>query len=183
MQQPRIRPAGIVVLVVLEVIGSVIALIGGIGVIVLSTFIGSFIGQMPEELPGELPSEIPLTSIASLASGIIIILGAILIILALIGLLVAWGLWTGRGWAWTVAFIFAILGIIVGLVNLVGSAFGLIPIVINGAIAYYLWRPHVKAYFGKGAPPLTGRIYCPNCGAENEMDARFCRSCGAQLIR
>jgi len=80
-------------------------------------------------------------------TGIIIGMGGV--ILALIGtvnFVIAYGYWNGRGWAWIVGLAFAALGIIIGLITLPG---GLIRIVLDVLIIYYLTRPHVKIFFGK----------------------------------
>ena len=65
-------------------------------------------------------------------------LGGLFILIGLVELLLAWGLYTGKNWARIVAIIFAILGLLA------------IPIgtIISIIILYYLTRPHVKAFFG-----------------------------------
>lgn len=75
--------------------------------------------------------------------------GGLLLILALVGFVLAYGFWTGKGWAWILGIIFSIIGIIIGLVSIIGNPSSVIGIIINGLILYYLTRPHVKAWFGK----------------------------------
>ena len=93
-------------------------------------------GQAPIPPPG-----VPMVS-QSLLGGIGIAIGAVFLALAIVSFVVAYGLLKGRGWAWTVTVILSIISII-----------------ISGIILYYLYRPHVKAYFGKGvsrsSPPAT----------------------------
>ncbi len=76
---------------------------------------------------------------------------------ALVGLLqlaVSIGFFSGRGWAWT-------LGIILSIGSALFISFQFIfsfpyaGFIINLPILYYLTRPHVKAYFGKGLLPPT----------------------------
>lgn len=83
--------------------------------------------------------------------GIGLIVAAISAIIGIIYLLIAWGLWTGQGWAWTVMLIFTILSLIVSIIALIAIV-GIVPLIINIIILYYLTRPHVKAFFGKGPP-------------------------------
>ena len=88
----------------------------------------------------------------------------------------SYGLLKGKGWAWTITIILIIIGIAIQIVStsvgsvctassslhntnnatsgIVGSIIG---IAINIVILYYLYRPHVKAYFGKAQqqPPTT----------------------------
>jgi hypothetical protein len=82
---------------------------------------------------------------------IVLVITIFLLILGLISFLLAYGLWTGKGWAWTLTFIFSIIGMLLGLVSL---PFGIIIILIDVLILYYLTRPHVKAFFGKAPPPI-----------------------------
>jgi uncharacterized membrane protein (DUF2068 family) len=59
----------------------------------------------------------------------------------------AYGLWNGKRWAWTITLIISGIGIILGIASIaVGNVF---QIIINGVIIYYLYRPNVKAFFGK----------------------------------
>jgi len=85
-------------------------------------------------------------------TGIAIIVAAVAAIIGLIYLLIAWGLWTGQGWAWTVTLIFTILSLIGSIIALIALV-GIVPLVIDIIILYYLTRPHVKAFFGKGPAP------------------------------
>lgn len=82
--------------------------------------------------------------------GLLATLGGLLIILGLASFAVAWGLWTGKGWAWTVSLVLAALSV---LLNIVGIARGdytdIIGIIIPLIIVYYLTRPHVKVFYGK----------------------------------
>ena len=80
----------------------------------------------------------------------------------------AYGLWKGKGWAWIISIIVLFIGIAVDIIsvsitstgilsntgsNLLGdNASGIVSLAINAFIIYYLYRPHVKAYFGKTTP-------------------------------
>ena len=78
-------------------------------------------------------------------------MGAILIGLAIFSFVVAWGLLKGREWAWTATVVLSVISIVFGVVSLVaGNWLSIINIIISGVIIYYMYRPHVKAYFGKG---------------------------------
>ena len=85
------------------------------------------------------------------------IFGAVALVLGVLELGVGIGFLGGKGWAWTV-------GIIVGIINIVTSipsiyffgAGNIVGLVFWGIIVYYLTRPHVKAFFGKGQMPVAG---------------------------
>ncbi len=96
-----------------------------------------------------------LGGIGSLVGGIALVaiiplLGAALIIIGLVYFGVAYGLWQGLKWAWIITLIVTVLAFISGLGSIiVGNVGAAIPVIINAIIIYYLFRPNVKAYFGK----------------------------------
>ena len=100
-----------------------------------------------------------LGGIAFLASGlgtlvliplIGIFLGSGMFILGLAYFLMAYGLWKGKGWAWTLTLILSGIGIIIGIGSIVVGNFGSIfHTIINAIIIYYLYRPNVKAFFNR----------------------------------
>ena len=79
-----------------------------------------------------------------------IFIGSGLFILGLAYFLVAYGLWNGRSWAWTLTLILSGIGIIVGIGSIiVGNIGSVIHTIINAIIIYYLYRPTVKSFFNK----------------------------------
>lgn len=134
------RPTGVTVLSVLAGLLGLLALAGGIIAISAS----AFISQLVETYS-------PLTAIpAAILSGILAIAGGIAVIVGILYIAVAYGLWIGAGWAWWLTIILAILGVISGLLTLPG---GIIPLIIYALIIWYFWQPSVKAYFGQGPAP------------------------------
>jgi hypothetical protein len=123
------RPTGVTILAILEAIAGVYYLVTGFGDFVATSIIRTLAGS-------GIPSDIlPLISRS---------VGAVLFIFGLASLLLAWGLWTGKGWARMIALVIAILSIIASLIS-----FHLIGVVIDGIIIYYLTRPNVKQFFTK----------------------------------
>lgn len=88
-----------------------------------------------------------------LSSGLallIIGIGFLLIALGIAYFVMAYGLWNGRGWAWTITLILSVIGIIIAIVSIAPSNGGtIINVIIYGIVIYYLYRPNVKAFFGK----------------------------------
>jgi len=109
------RPTGVAILAILEAIVGVYYLVTGVVEFLTSAIISL------------IPS----------------VLGTMLIIVGLLSILLAWGLWTGKGWARTVALVFAILGIILAVI----PPFHFVGLVIEAIIVYYLTRPNVKKFF------------------------------------
>jgi hypothetical protein len=154
----------VTIIAILNIIGGAIMLIFGIGLItlgaVLPTLPPSVFNQ--SELQGNLtagqapiPPSAPPMALQSLLGGFGIAFGAVLVALAIVSFIVAYGLLKGRGWAWTVTIILSIISIVWNAITIATAANfgGIVSIIISGIILYYLYRPHVKAYFGK-----VGRI-------------------------
>jgi uncharacterized membrane protein HdeD (DUF308 family) len=96
--------------------------------------------------------------IVFLASGAVLLIVGIGIILLALGIayfVMAYGLWIGKRWAWTITLILSVIGIIVAIASIVaGNAGAIISIIIHGVVIYYLYRPNVKAFFGKQSSSL-----------------------------
>ncbi len=119
------RPTDVIILVVLQVIASLLLLATAAGTLALTAAVGALV-------PG----------LETLA----LFLGVIFLILGSAGLAVAWGLWTAQPWAWTPTLVLTAINILGGLLSLPS---GWLTILIYVVIIYYLYRPHVKEYFGK----------------------------------
>ena len=147
----KIRPTGITILVILEALVSLLTLVGGVALIGVAAFLAtggsSLISQ--QQLQTALQN-IPWASgftgvqLVALTTTFLTALGIVILVLAILGFVMAWGLWTGRGWARTITIILSVLSIIAGLFSLPGS---IISILIYGAIIYYLTRPYVRNYY------------------------------------
>jgi len=86
-------------------------------------------------------------------------LGIALVILAVIDFILAYGLWTGRRWAWIASLAFAVLGIVITVLSLfgrpgLGAIFALILYLL---VIYYLMQPRVHAFLVKRSPTCTAQ--------------------------
>jgi hypothetical protein len=155
---PKSRPTGVTIIAILNIIGGIIMLFGAIALIA----IGAILPTLPpsafnqSELQGNLtagqaplPPGVPMVP-QSLLGGIGIAIGAVLLAIAIVSFVVAYGLLKGLGWAWTITVILSIISIVLNAISIAaGNIGGIVSIIISGIILYYLYRPHVKAYFGK----------------------------------
>lgn len=128
--QTKSRPLGVTIIAILIVIAGILTLLVGIGSIAIG----------------------PLTTLGL----VFVAAGVVSLIIGIAYLVMGYGLWKGKGWAWTISMIVLIIGIIIKLISLPravasGSNFSedIVSIAISAFILYYLYRPHVKAYFGK----------------------------------
>jgi hypothetical protein len=73
-----------------------------------------------------------------------------LLILGTASIIVSFGLYRGKGWSWTLLLILSGFGAAGYLLNIVnGQSFSVIGLVINAIIIYYLYKPHIRKFFGK----------------------------------
>jgi uncharacterized membrane protein HdeD (DUF308 family) len=139
LMSTKTRPTGVTILAVLEIIGGIFSLLAAAAFFALGALVGEAGMGMVEELPG----------IGFLAGALAALLGGVFIIAGLVAFLLAYGFWTGRGWAWILGIIFSIVGIVLGVVSLIGNSASIVGILINILIIYYLTRTHVKEWFGR----------------------------------
>jgi hypothetical protein len=161
MQQKPRRPTGVTILGVLAILGGIFLLIGGIALVGLGLVIGTYAGSA---FTNAL-SNAGYSGLASIGAGtlavILLALGAIVLVLGILYFAVGIGYFGGKGWAWTLGIIVTILSIIVDIVQIAFGAFSnVLGLVIGLLILYYLTRPHVKAFFGKG-PSAMGSSPMP----------------------
>jgi len=145
------RPGGVTILAILEGIASVVMLVASVGLIILGSFLAAGGWDLiPEEELAEGLLQAPWAStftggqIMAVTTAFLIGIGMVLLILAALGFIMTWGLWTGKSWARTITMILAVISIVTGIFSLPGN---LISIIINIVILYYLTRPHIRAYY------------------------------------
>jgi uncharacterized membrane protein (DUF2068 family) len=156
----RHRPTGVTILGVLFVIAGAFTLLGGIATLVAIPFVSNVnpnvIGNNELQLNGQQPLLTPSeqTALAQGSGSILTVLGAVLIPLGIASLVVAYGLFKGKSWAWFVAVALSIIGVVVNVISLVTANMGaiagaLVGIAINAIVLYYLSKRNVRQYFGK----------------------------------
>jgi hypothetical protein len=81
------------------------------------------------------------------------VLPIVLIVLGVFYLSLSYGLWKGYGWAWAASIVFLLVHIVADIGFLASRSFAIDKLVglgVIGLILWYLLRPGVRAYFGKG---------------------------------
>ena len=136
------RPIGVTIIAILIIIGGILLLLAGIGV----TAVGSLF-------------------ISEITGLVFVIIGAILLAVGIGYIVVSYGLLKGKRWAWTITMVLLFIGIAINVVSiiifgyftfnmdtysfLITNSGSIAGIIISVIILYYLYRPHVKSYFGK----------------------------------
>ena len=115
-----VRPTGVIILALLQLISSLVAI--GLGVLVLAVTLA-----------------LPILGM---------ILALIPLIIGFIGLILFWGLWTLKGWAWFWTLFFNFVAVLLGLLsfNMTDLTF-LLSWGLNLIIVIYLLLPSTRAAF------------------------------------
>ncbi|HZI71488.1 MAG TPA: hypothetical protein VFD60_10045 [Nitrososphaeraceae archaeon] len=159
--QKQHRPTGVTIVAILTIIGGLVLLFSGVALIALGALIPSLVSNNTTNSPFSHAS-------AQLLGIIAAAIGSVLLAVGIGYLVMFYGLLKGKGWAWTITIVLLIIGI---AIHIASTAFGsvftasttslhnnngnsgivgaIIGIAIDIVILYYLYRPHVKAYFGK----------------------------------
>src|SRR5213592_5321587 len=121
------RPRGIAILAVLQILASLALLVGGLVLLVAA-------GLPPSsDVQGEAGA---------------FALGTVLVLLGILSLIVAWGLWTLQPWARQVAILFAIVSLGTDVVSIVTGGYeNAVALLIDLLLIWYLTRPGVRAAF------------------------------------
>ena len=128
MSSDKNRPILISIVAILNFLAGLFFLLGG-----------AVVGLNIIDISGNVPEIAGFTAVG----------GAILAIIGIIYLIIAGGMWNGWKVMWYIGVIVNGLSLIMGIASLfVGSFVGIIPIVIDALILYYLFRPGVKEFFG-----------------------------------
>ena len=84
--------------------------------------------------------------------------GIIFTIIGIISVVVAYGLFKAKKWAWTLSVGLSIVSIAMAVVSIAtGNIGSIISTVITGVTLHYLYKPHVKEYFGKQAQATAAK--------------------------
>lgn len=129
------RPTGVTILTVLQILS-------GIGDILIGTIL-LFATLVLGVLGG------------GVLAPAFLLLGLLAFAMGIFSFVLAYGLWTGKGWAWILSIIGAIIGLVLGVLGLfVGgltleSLADLVPIILSVLILAYLNTNTVRAFFGR----------------------------------
>ena len=140
------RPTGVTVLAVLEILLGLGSLGVGFILAVMSAFLGSLLGSVG--VSGTDGVTVSAGLFGGLFAAVGAIIGGIIIIIGLVNFAIAYGLFKGLGWAWILSLIFAIISIIFGILMF---PIGIVAIIFDALIIFYLTRSNVKGFFGKAS--------------------------------
>src|ERR671931_1046537 len=162
------RPLGVTIIAILTIIGGILLLLSGVSLLV----IGTLISLSPSgTISTNTTYSHPIAKVFGIISAAI---GSVLLVIGIGYIVMFYGLLKGKRWAWTITIILLLIGIAIQIIStatgsllnaslsgsssntnsvISGIAGSIIGIAINIVIIYYLYRPHVKAFFGKNVSP------------------------------
>jgi hypothetical protein len=174
------HPTGVTTIAILNISVGIILLLGGIAFIAAGIGLSSLSPSAFED--GNLTADDfdidNFSGIPSSLTGVLIVVGSVMIAIGIVWFIVAYGLLKSMRWAWTVTIVVSVLSIVLSVITTIANVqalfwlglgrilslaapidpspppppFGaIISIIISGVIIYYLHRPNVKTYFGKAA--------------------------------
>ncbi|OLC84491.1 MAG: hypothetical protein AUJ08_04020 [Thaumarchaeota archaeon 13_1_40CM_3_50_5] len=166
MQPKPTRPTGVTLLAVLAILGAIALLFSGAVLIGLGLLLGTLTASI--DITNAITNA-GYPGLASLGVGtisaLIIALGAAILILGILYLGVGIGFLGGKRWAWNLGIIVSVIGIVLNVIQMIGGNYGgVVSLIISLLIIYYLMRPHVKVFFGKGTP-MALRSTMPGTGS------------------
>jgi hypothetical protein len=150
----RERPFGVVLIAILEALLGAITVLGAFGLFVLAGLSTS--EEIRRQISPQLPQWVIDNSVLFFGS-----LGLVTLAIGVVSLLIAYGFWEAKRWAWMLGVVFAIITIFTAFINPLVYGFEnggwlgslLLSLIFPWAILYYLNRPNVRQYFGKEPRP------------------------------
>ena len=145
MPDAQTRPTGVTILAAIAVVAGVLDIAAGLGDIGIG---GGFLTDH---------------GFGATLDSVMMVVGLILVAVGVLGLVTGFGLIRDQDWAWLIARLWASVCIVVGVVgaalSLLGDTLtseiiativgGLVPAVAAAVVLWYLYRPNVRAAFGR----------------------------------
>jgi len=132
------RPVGVTIVAALQLVGAVLILVGSLGTLWFKDAIVRELSEVPQ---------------ASQDGAFVVGFGIFLLVLGLMGLLLAYGLFMLQAWAWVATLVLEGLKTLSNLSTMatgIGSrGIAVFQLVISAVILYYLLRSEVKRAFGR----------------------------------
>ena len=125
------RPTGVAIVAILMILGGIFGILGGRGGVGLARTLMAETGNS--------------------ALSTVLISNAVLLIVSVIQLIVGYGLWFVKPWAWTVGVVVIVLRVAADLIAMFNGQVttGSLGLIISLVILWYFFRPNVKSAFGR----------------------------------
>ena len=146
MAPPADRPTGVTVLAVLAFVGAGACALGAFAMLALAAG-GALFGTTMQQAPWFF---FPFAFFSAFLVVFALFAALFLLGFGALALAVGLGLLRKQAWAWIAAMVLAGLWALGGLGSFARrDVSGIVPLVAGGAAIWYLWRPEVRAHFGR----------------------------------
>lgn len=138
------RPMGATVISVIEAILGVLGILLALAAIGLGSIAGGLVGSSGVEGGA---------AAAGVLAGLGFVFGLIALLIALLYLAIAYGVWKGRGWSWMLGVVVSVIGLVFGVLGLTGgvTVSSIISLALPIVVLYYFMQPEVKRWLGRPA--------------------------------
>ena len=133
------RPTGVTII-------SVLLGVAGAAHILFGLAFASILGLVLEDMAADPEAADVIGALGFGIGAVAVAIGAVAVAIGAALFFVMYGMLTAKPWAWNATRIVVIISIVVGVLSL-----DIVSLAISGVILYYLYRPHVKQYFGREA--------------------------------
>jgi hypothetical protein len=185
------RPIGITILVILQIVAGIFDFLIAALLVIVYALAFSFFGMTVSAL------------------GIFVVpLMVVFLILGIFSFILAFGLWTGKHWAWVSTVVLSIIGLALSIIGtILGNYLDIVLIVLYVVMLGYLSSYGVRTFFGRvpypgyyypPPPPPPSPYYqapaypsqpktiartmmCPSCFCPVSVTEGYCVRCGTRL--
>jgi hypothetical protein len=185
------RPIGITILVILQIVAGIFDFLIAALLVIVYALAFSFFGMTVSAL------------------GIFVVpLVVVFLILGIFSFILAFGLWTGKHWAWVSTVVLSIIGLALSIIGtILGNYLDIVLIVLYVVMLGYLSSYGVRTFFGRvpypgyyypPPPPPPSPYYqapaypsrpktiartmmCPSCFCPVSVTEGYCVRCGTRL--
>lgn len=136
------RPTGITVLGIIHIIFGILMMVTVAMMVAFTSMMGGYSSVIGNMMGSTM------TAFGS-------VIGVGVGILAAIEFVIAWALFTGKGWGRITIIVLSIIDLIVHCLTLaLGNFFAIPHIVLDLIVLFYMWKPSVVSYFNKETTSL-----------------------------
>jgi hypothetical protein len=138
------RPMGATVISVIEAILAAFLLLGALALIGLGGVAGGLVGSSGD------PNAV---GVGAILAGAGFVFGIIFLVIGLLYVAIAYGVWKGRPWSWMLGVVVSVIGLVFAVLGLTGgiTVSNIISLALPIVVLYYFMQPDVKRWLGRPA--------------------------------
>lgn len=144
------RPSPVRIVIILAIANGILLLLGGfVASYFIPTWINSELDRISNMTDANQLNIQDRSTLRSEIMNVFYVIATVSVILGLAWFGVTWGLFIIKSWTWIATVILAIITIIFGILSM-GTIVNFFTLFVSGIMLYFMFRPEVKSYFGRG---------------------------------